>query len=83
MNSKNNNIIKEFKERYLKTPDGWILDGKNGAEIEAWLDSKLNQVRQESYLIQQKADDKAIDLLKLRIKQLESKLNLLRRQSYE
>lgn len=40
-------ILEEFKSRYLKTDDGWILDGKNGAEIEQWLSQKLDQLSQD------------------------------------
>ena len=33
------------REQYFKTSKGWILDGKNGAEIEKWLLSKLKEAQ--------------------------------------
>ncbi len=39
-------IIKRFRDRYLRV-SGWILDGKNGAEIESFLKLSLQQAFRE------------------------------------
>ena len=41
-------LLKDWRNRYFRTPDGWILDGKNGAEIEQWLLKSFDRIREET-----------------------------------
>ncbi len=40
--------LTQFRKRYLKTEEGWILDGKNGAEIESFLKQALEECERKT-----------------------------------